>query len=82
MVQESKKKRRAKNKFKMPSALVIIFFIIIAMAVLSWIIPSGQYQMTAPVDGSDPLPIAGTYSEIPKVSEDADGIVTDHRQGA
>lgn len=82
MVQESKKKRRAKNKFKMPSAFVIIFFIIIAMAILSWIIPSGQYQMTTPTDGSDPLPIAGTYSEIPKISEDADGIVTDHRQGA
>lgn len=74
-------KKKTKAKFRMPSALVIIFLIIIGMAGLSWIIPSGQYQMSNPTDGSDPLPIAGTYEQIPKVSE-VDGEVIDFRQGA
>ena len=80
MSKDVKKKKRL--KFKMPSALVIIFSIIIAMAVLSWVIPSGQYQLTDPTDGSDPVPIAGTYEQIPKVSVNEDGDTVDHRQGA
>ena len=82
MSEDVKKKKRTKFKFKMPSALVIIFAIIIAMGVLSWVIPSGQYQLTSPTDGSDPVPIAGTYEQIPKVSEDEEGNTIDHRQGA
>ncbi len=33
-----------KKKFKMPSAYTILFFIIIIVAILSWIIPAGQYD--------------------------------------
>ena len=75
-------KKKKHFKFKMPSALVIIFSIIIAMAVLSWVIPSGQYQLTDPADGSDPVPIAGTYEQVPKISTNEDGDTIDHRQGA
>ena len=38
MSEDVKKKKRTKFKFKMPSALVIIFAIIIAMGVLQYIL--------------------------------------------
>ena len=46
------------KKFKMPTAYSILFTIIIIMAILTWIIPAGQYEYTP--NGE---PIAGTYSE-------------------
>lgn len=46
-----------KKQFKSPNAYVIIFGIIVAVAVLTWIIPGGQYQLDA--NGNA---IAGTYS--------------------
>lgn len=45
------------SKLKMPSAFTLLFVIIAIVAVLTWIIPAGQYQMTA-----SQAPIAGTYS--------------------
>ncbi|GKQ42784.1 arginine:ornithine antiporter [Companilactobacillus sp. RD055328] len=35
-----------KKKFQMPSSFTILFFLIIAVAVLTWIIPAGQYATT------------------------------------
>lgn len=35
--------KSTKKKFKMPSAYTILFLIIIAVAILTWIIPAGQY---------------------------------------
>lgn len=46
-----------KKKFKSPNAYVIIFCIVVAVAVLTWFIPGGQYQLDA--NGNA---IAGTYS--------------------
>ncbi|HEX9153397.1 MAG TPA: hypothetical protein VF809_01115 [Candidatus Saccharimonadales bacterium] len=40
----------------MPSAFTLLFGIIAIMAVLTWILPAGKYDMTA-----DETPIAGTY---------------------
>lgn len=74
-----KTKRTKKRPFKMPSAFAILFGIIAFMALLTWIIPSGQYAMT---EGDDPTPIAGTYERIEKVTTDEDGVETDSRQGA
>lgn len=74
-----KTKKTKKRPFKMPSAFAIIFGIIAFMAVLTWIIPSGQYAMT---EGDDPTPIAGTYERIEKVSTNEEGVTTDSRQGA
>ena len=34
---------KAKKAFKMPHTLVIIFVIILAAVVLTWLIPSGEY---------------------------------------
>lgn len=46
-------------KTKMPSAYTILFSIIIIMAVLTWVIPAGQYEYLT--DGG---PIAGTYHRV------------------
>ena len=48
-------------KLKMPSAFTLLFGIIAIMAILTWIIPAGQYKMTA-----EETPIAGTYSGAEK----------------
>ena len=46
-----------RKQYKSPNAYVIIFTIIVVVAVLTWFIPGGQYQMDQ--DGNA---IAGTYS--------------------
>lgn len=35
---------KPRRHFKMPSAFTILFFIIIAVAILTWLIPAGQYS--------------------------------------
>lgn len=49
-----------KKKFQMPNAFITLFMVILAVAVLTWIIPAGTYQYVDP-DASRPEPIAGTY---------------------
>lgn len=74
-------KKIKKKPFRMPSAFAILFGIIVVMALLTWVIPSGQYQQTDPIDGSDPTPIAGSYEEVDKVTTDEEGVEVDSRQG-
>lgn len=45
-----------KKKFQMPSSFTILFFLIIAVAVLTWIIPAGEYATNKAGEI-----IAGTY---------------------
>jgi len=45
------------KKFKMPTAYSILFTIIIIVAILTWIVPAGQYAYTETGE-----PIAGTYT--------------------
>lgn len=52
-----------KKKFSMPTAYTILFIIIIAMAILTWVIPPGQYEYMESGD-SKPEPIAGTYHTV------------------
>lgn len=47
------------RKFKMPTAYTVLFGIIILMTVLTWVIPSGEYDYQA--DGE---PIAGSYHRV------------------
>lgn len=47
------------KKLKMPNTYVLLFYIIIAVAILTWIIPGGQYK----VDANGKV-IAGTYQVI------------------
>ncbi len=63
-VVKSTTEKKAKRKFKMPSAFSILFGIAAVMALLTWIVPSGQYDLD--MDGN---PIAGTYHRTEKVQE-------------
>lgn len=58
-----------KKKFEMPSAFSILFIIIIIVAALTWIIPAGQYQMSTPIGGGRPSPIAGTYKSMHSIPQ-------------
>ena len=51
------------SKFKMPSAYTILIGIIIVVALLTWIVPAGQYEKVETADG-DMVPVAGTYEEV------------------
>ena len=48
-----------KKKFKMPNSFTILFIITIVIAILTWIIPAGAYDVTE--DGNF---IAGTYHTV------------------
>jgi uncharacterized ion transporter superfamily protein YfcC len=48
-----------KRGFSLPSAYTILFILIVIVALLTWIIPAGAYQLDA--DGS---PVPGTYHQV------------------
>jgi uncharacterized ion transporter superfamily protein YfcC len=48
------------NKLKMPQAFTILIILIAVMALLTWIIPAGEYEKILTDTGSEP--VAGTYS--------------------
>src|SRR5262245_7374622 len=48
-----------KSRFTLPSAYTILFALIVITAILTWIIPAGEYQLN---DEGSPVP--GTYHEI------------------
>jgi uncharacterized ion transporter superfamily protein YfcC len=49
-----------KRGFALPSAYTILFALIVLVALATWIIPAGRYQVNA--DGE---PIPGTYQQVP-----------------
>ncbi|MBR2130299.1 arginine:ornithine antiporter [Aerococcus viridans] len=65
-IQENNQKDNKKTgkKFKMPNSFTILMIITAIIAVLTWIVPAGQYDTTA--DGSF---IAGTYYTIDQVPQ-------------
>ncbi|PID31410.1 C4-dicarboxylate ABC transporter [Candidatus Saccharibacteria bacterium] len=74
-----KVKKAKKQVMKSPSAFVGLFVIIALMAALTWVIPSGTYDMV------DETRVPGSYQEVAKVTtEEVDGeeVTTDVRQGA
>ncbi|MEY8461993.1 YfcC family protein [Streptococcus merionis] len=50
---------KVKKGFKMPSSFTVLYLIIILMAILTWIVPAGQYK----VDDAGNL-LAGTYQQV------------------
>lgn len=80
MTDKTNTQKKSRRRWHMPSAFGILFGLIAVVALLTWVVPSGQYSMTEPSDGSDPAPIADTYKEVPKLQE-VDGEQTDVRQG-
>lgn len=55
------------SKIKMPSAFTILFVIIIIMAILTWFVPSGEYNTIG--QGDDAVPVAGTYHHVDPVPQ-------------
>lgn len=53
-----------KDGFRFPSAFTILFALIIVAAVLTWIIPAGQYETTLSEELGRPVPIPGTYHRV------------------
>lgn len=52
------------GKFKFPSAYTILFFLIAVVAVLTWIVPAGQYHMAMNEALGKEVPVAGTYAHV------------------
>lgn len=68
-----------KKRIHMPHACTLIFMIIVIVAIMTWIIPSGEFQrqMVETSTGERSVVIAGTYEQVSKVLEDG----TNLRQG-
>lgn len=87
MAEPAKRPKRKRKHFKILSAFAVLFGIIGLMAYLTWVIPSGQYNMIDdPHNPGEQIREAGSYREIPKVSTVTDSatgeeITIDHRQG-
>lgn len=84
---KTKRPKRNRKHIKILSAFAVLFGIITLMAVLTWIIPSGKYNLVQdPNDSSQMIREAGTYQEIPKIEttvdeETGEETTVDHRQG-
>ncbi|KAA1049456.1 YfcC family protein [Pseudocitrobacter sp. 73] len=52
------------STFKFPSAYTILFILIALVAVLSWVVPAGQYQMAMNEALGKEVPVAGTYAYV------------------
>ena len=50
------------GKFKFPSAYTILFILIALVAVMTWIVPAGKYQMAMNATLGKEVPVAGTYA--------------------
>lgn len=71
--------KKKKFKLHMPHVLTLIFFLIIVVAVLTWILPSGEFDRTImeTSTGERSVAVDGTYHTTEKILEDG----TDLRQG-
>ena len=56
---------KKKKSFQMPNAFITLFAVIVAVAILTWIVPAGTYDYVDP-EASSLEPIAGTYQETEK----------------
>ncbi|WP_192891682.1 YfcC family protein [Vibrio bathopelagicus] len=52
------------TKFKFPSAYTILMILTVLMAILTWVIPAGQYQMKTNETLGRMVPMVGTYQTV------------------
>ncbi|EGS4469380.1 YfcC family protein [Salmonella enterica] len=52
------------GKFKFPTAYTILFILIALVAVMTWIVPAGKYQMAMNATLGKEVPVAGTYAPV------------------
>lgn len=57
------------KKFRMPTAYTILFALLVAVAVATWLIPAGEYTRI------DDLPVAGSYHEVPRQGQGIGDII-------
>lgn len=71
--------KEKKFNLRLPHVLTLIFFLIIVVAIMTWIVPSGEFERTMmeTSTGERSVAVAGTYHTVEKVLEDG----TDLRQG-
>lgn len=50
--------------FKFPSAYTILFALIAIVALMTWIIPAGQYERAMNEDLGREVPVTGTYHSV------------------
>lgn len=80
------KREKPKRRFKLqlPHVYTIAFLLIAFFAVLTWVVPSGQFdrQTIQTAAGEREVAVAGTYHEVDKVYTDPEtGEEVDLRQG-
>lgn len=63
------------KKFRMPTAYTILLSIIVVVAILTWIVPAGQYEYVDP-EASKKEPIPGTYHAVEANPQGLGAIVT------
>ena len=65
-----------KNKIglHMPHVITLIFMLIVFVAIMTWIIPSGSFerQLVDTAAGEREVAVSGTYTTVKKVTEEGD----------
>ncbi|MGI6069298.1 MAG: YfcC family protein [Blautia sp.] len=65
---------KKKFRLKLPHVYTLAFILIILFAILTWVLPSGQFQRQtiATPAGEREVAVSGTYEQVDKVSDDGD----------
>ncbi|WP_425447070.1 YfcC family protein [Dethiothermospora halolimnae] len=58
------------KRIKMPSAYTILILIIIVVAILTWIVPAGEYNYVEDPDTGRQKPVPGTYEQVGQQGQD------------
>ena len=64
------------KKFKMPTAFTILFALLLVMTILTWVIPSGEYDLQ-----EDGEPIAGSYHQVEDAGQPITSVVLAPMEG-
>jgi uncharacterized ion transporter superfamily protein YfcC len=57
--------RPEERRFKFPTAYTILFWLIVAVAAATWVIPAGQYNRERNESLGKDVPVPGTYHSVP-----------------